>query len=193
MLKVRRLAGKAYLLHIYDRWTMKFLLNFQRNLTSLRFLMMKFTLKYFFHIFVCGSQICCFPRFFAFSVLYSISVIFHFFLLRKICHSTLTMYTVWIIFTFWPLKLHNVKSIHLKNNCTSGILKSTRMIWDIWKWDSDSSHCNPKWGRFDTPFSKLPNDARMASVYVRTCRRVRNIQKIATVGDFHVRMFEFQV
>ena len=44
------------------------------------------------------------------------------------------------------------------------------------------------WGNFDAPYLKLLNDARVASAcfYVRTCRRVRNSKKIATIRDFHL-------
>ena len=44
------------------------------------------------------------------------------------------------------------------------------------------------WGNFDAPYLKLLNDASMASAcfYVRTCRRVRNSKKIATIRDFHL-------
>ena len=44
------------------------------------------------------------------------------------------------------------------------------------------------WGNFDAPYLKLLNDASVASAcfYVRTCRRVRNSKKIATIRDFHL-------
>ena len=44
------------------------------------------------------------------------------------------------------------------------------------------------WGNFDAPDLKLLNDASVASAcfYVRTCRRVRNSKKIATIRDFHL-------
>ena len=44
------------------------------------------------------------------------------------------------------------------------------------------------WGNFDAPYLKLLNDASVASTcfYVRTCRRVRNSKKIATIRDFHL-------
>ena len=44
------------------------------------------------------------------------------------------------------------------------------------------------WGNFDAPYLKLLNDASVASAcfYVRTCRRVRNGKKIATIRDFHL-------
>ena len=44
------------------------------------------------------------------------------------------------------------------------------------------------WGNFDAPYLKLLNDASLASAcfYVRTCRRVRNSKKIATICDFHL-------
>ena len=44
------------------------------------------------------------------------------------------------------------------------------------------------WGNFDAPYLKLLNDASVASscFYVRTCRRVRNSKKIATIRDFHL-------
>ena len=44
------------------------------------------------------------------------------------------------------------------------------------------------WGKLDAPYLKMLNDASMASAcsYVRTCRRVRNSKKIATIRDFHL-------
>ena len=44
------------------------------------------------------------------------------------------------------------------------------------------------WGNFHAPYLKLLNDASVASAcfYVRTCRRVRNSKKIATIRDFHL-------
>ena len=44
------------------------------------------------------------------------------------------------------------------------------------------------WGNFDAPYLKLLNDASVASAcfYVRTCRRVKNSKKIATIRDFHL-------
>ena len=44
------------------------------------------------------------------------------------------------------------------------------------------------WGNFDAPYLKLLNDASVASAcfYVRTCRRVRNSKKLATIRNFHL-------
>ena len=44
------------------------------------------------------------------------------------------------------------------------------------------------WGNFDAPYLKLLNDTRVASAcfYVRTCRRVRNSKKTATIRNFHL-------
>ena len=49
-------------------------------------------------------------------------------------------------------------------------------------------HLITLWGNFDVPYLKLLNDASVASAcfYVRTCRRVRNSKKIATLRDFHL-------
>ena len=43
------------------------------------------------------------------------------------------------------------------------------------------------WGHFEAPYFKMLNDASVASAgsYVRTCRRIRNSKKIATIRDFH--------
>ena len=42
-------------------------------------------------------------------------------------------------------------------------------------------------GHFEAPYFKMLNDASVASAgsYVRTCRRIRNSKKIATIRDFH--------
>ena len=43
-------------------------------------------------------------------------------------------------------------------------------------------------GHFDAPNFKLSNGASVASMCsdVRTCQRIRNSQKLATIHDFHV-------
>ena len=43
------------------------------------------------------------------------------------------------------------------------------------------------WGHFEAPYFKMLNDASVASAgsYIRTCRRIRNSKKIATIRDFH--------
>ena len=80
---------------------------------------------------------------------------------------------------------------HLENNYIFGILASSWLIWLIWKWHSSTFNFWPLitlWGNFDAPYLKLLNDASVASAcfYVRTCRRVRNSKKIATIRDFHL-------
>ena len=44
------------------------------------------------------------------------------------------------------------------------------------------------WGYFNVPCLKLLSDASVASAcsYIRTCRRVRNSKKIATIRDFYL-------
>ena len=44
------------------------------------------------------------------------------------------------------------------------------------------------WDHFKAPYFKMLNDACMVSAgsYVRTCRRIRNRKKIATICDFHL-------
>ena len=96
-LKVQRSTGKAYLAH----WQIHHnLLHFRSNLTSLRLLMINFSLKYskiviFLDIFCFESQKRCFQRFSVYSVLYSISVIFPCFLY---CGKLATLY-YWYIFS----------------------------------------------------------------------------------------------
>ena len=80
---------------------------------------------------------------------------------------------------------------HLENNYIFGIVASSWLIWLIWKWHSSTFNFDPLitlWGNFDAPYLKLLNDANVASAcfYVRTCRRVRNSKKIATIRDFHL-------
>ena len=80
---------------------------------------------------------------------------------------------------------------HLENIYIFGILASSWLIWLIWKWHSSTFNFWPLitlWGNFDAPYLKLLNDASVASAcsYVRTCRRVRNSKKIATIRDFHL-------
>ena len=92
--------------------------------------------------------------------------------------------------TFKATELQKYVS-HLENNYIFGILASSWLIWLIWKWHSSTSNFEPLitlWGNFDAPYLKLLNNARVASAcfYVRTCRRVRNSKKIATIRDFHL-------
>ena len=82
---------------------------------------------------------------------------------------------------------------HLENNYIFGFLVSRWLIWLIWKWHSSTFNFWPPynitlWGNIDAPYLKLLNDASVASAYfyVRTCRRVRNSKKIATIRDFHL-------
>ena len=43
------------------------------------------------------------------------------------------------------------------------------------------------WGHFEAPYFKMLNDTSVASAgsFHRTCRRIRNSKKIATIRDFH--------
>ena len=94
----------------------------------------------------------------------------------------------------WPLKPHNFKSMyHISKIIT--FLESLRQAgWFDIIFESDIQALlilDPLinlWGNFDAPYLKLLNDASVASAcsYVRTCRRVRNSKKIATIRDFHL-------
>ena len=80
---------------------------------------------------------------------------------------------------------------HLENNY---ILESLRQAgwFDLFESDIQAllifDPLITLWGNFVAPYLKLLNDARVASAcfYVRTCRRVRNSKKIATIRDFHL-------
>ena len=93
----------------------------------------------------------------------------------------------------WPLKPHNFKSM-----CRiSKIITFLESLHQAGWFDLFESYIQALlifdplitlWGNFDAPYLKLLNDASVASAcfYVRTCRRVRNSQKIATIRDFHL-------
>ena len=93
----------------------------------------------------------------------------------------------------WPLKPHNFRTA----SCIWKIitfLKSLRQAgwFDLFESDIQAllifDPLITLWGNFDAPYLKLLNDASVASAcfYVRTCRRVRNSKKIATIRDFHL-------
>ena len=93
----------------------------------------------------------------------------------------------------WPLKPHNFKSMCRISKIIT-FLESLRQAGWFDLFESDIQELlifDPLitlWGNFDAPYLKLLNDASVASAcfYVRTCRRVRNSKKIATIRDFHL-------
>ena len=110
---------------------------------------------------------------------------------NRCCFIFSTLYNLNIY--LWPLKPHNFKSMcHISKIIT--FLESLRQAGWFALFESDIQALlifDPLitlWGNFDAPYLKLLNDASVASAcfYVRTCRRVRNSKKIATIRDFHV-------
>ena len=93
----------------------------------------------------------------------------------------------------WPLKPHNFKSMCRISKMIT-FLESLRQAGRFDLFESDIQALlifDPLitlWGNFHAPYLKLLNDASVASAcfYVRTCRRVRNSKKIATIRDFHL-------
>ena len=93
----------------------------------------------------------------------------------------------------WPLKPRNFKSMcHISKIIT--YLESLRQAgwFDLYESDIQAllifDPLITLWDNFDAPYLKLLNDASMASAcfYVRTCRKVTNSKKIATIRDFHL-------
>ena len=93
----------------------------------------------------------------------------------------------------WPLKPHNFKSMCRISKIIT-FLESLRQAgwYDLFESDIQAllifDPLITLWGNFDAPYLILLNDASVASAcfYVRTCRRVRNSKKIATIRDFHL-------
>ena len=93
----------------------------------------------------------------------------------------------------WPLKPHNFKSMCRISKIITFLESLRQAGWfDLFESDIQAllifDPLITLWGNFDAPYLKLLNDARVASAcfYVRTCRRVRNSKKIATIRDFHL-------
>ena len=93
----------------------------------------------------------------------------------------------------WPLKPHNFKSMCRISKIITFLESLRQAGWfDLFESDIQAllifdPHIT-LWGNFDALYLKLFNDASVASAcfYVRTCRRVRNSKKIATIRDFHL-------
>ena len=92
----------------------------------------------------------------------------------------------------WPLKPHNFKSMCRISKIITFLESLRQAGWfDLFESDIQAllifDPLITLWGNFDAPYLKLLNDASVASAcfYVRTCRRVRNSKKIATIRDFH--------
>ena len=93
----------------------------------------------------------------------------------------------------WPLKPHNFKSMCRISKIITFLESLRQAGWfDVFESDIQAllifDPLITLWGNFDAPYLKLLNDASVASAcfYVRTCRRVRNSKKIATIRDFHL-------
>ena len=93
----------------------------------------------------------------------------------------------------WPLKPHNFKSMCRISKIITFLESLGQAGWfDLFESDIQAllifDPLITLWGDFDAPYLKLLNDASVASAcfYVRTCRRVRNSKKIATIRDFHL-------
>ena len=93
----------------------------------------------------------------------------------------------------WPLKPHNFKSMCRISKIITFLESLRQAGWfDLFGSDIQAllifDPLITLWGNFDAPYLKLLNDASVASAcfYVRTCRRVRNSKKIATIRDFHL-------
>ena len=93
----------------------------------------------------------------------------------------------------WPLKPHNFKSMCRISKIITFLESLRQAGWfDFFESDIQAllifDPLITLWGNFDAPYLKLLNDASVASAcsYVRTCRRVRNSKKIATIRDFHL-------
>ena len=93
----------------------------------------------------------------------------------------------------WPLKPHNFKSMYRISKIITFLESLRQTGWfDLFESDIQAllifDPLITLWGNFDAPYLKLLNDASVASAcfYVRTCRRVRNSKKIATIRDFHL-------
>ena len=102
-----------------------------------------------------------------------------------------TLYS--LIFYLWPLKPHNFKSMCRISKIITFLESLRQAGWfDLFESDIQAllifDPLITLWGNFDAPYLKLLNDASVASAcfYVRTCRRVRNSKKIATIRDFHL-------
>ena len=92
-----------------------------------------------------------------------------------------------------PLKPHNFKSMCRISKIITFLESLRQADWfDLFESDIQAllifDPLITLWGNFDAPYLKLLNDASVASAcfYVRTCRRVRNSKKIATIRDFHL-------
>ena len=98
-----------------------------------------------------------------------------------------------VLLYLWPLKPHNFKSMCRISKIITFLESLRQAGWfDIFETDIQAllffDPLITLWGNFDAPYLKLLNDASVASAcfYVRTCRRVRNSKKIATIRDFHL-------
>ena len=103
-----------------------------------------------------------------------------------------------LLYFFNPVQFEYIKPHNFKSMCRISkiitFLESLRQAGWLDLFESDIQALlifDPLitlWGNFDAPYLKLLNDASVASAFfhVRTCRRVRNSKKIATIRDFHL-------
>ena len=152
---------------LYRIWQLTFIASYLGNLTFRRCKL------FFFWIPSVRRTICCHFHenlcYFIFSTLYNLNIY------------------------LWPLKPHNFKSM-CRISKINTFLESLRQAgwFDLFESDIQAllifDPLITLWGNFDAPYLKLLNDASVASAcfYVRTCRRVWNSKKIATIRDFHL-------
>ena len=93
----------------------------------------------------------------------------------------------------WPLKPHNFKSMCRISKIITFLESLRQAGWfDFFESDIQAllifDPLITLWGNFDAPYLKLLNDASVASAcfYARTCWRVRNSKKIATINILEV-------
>ena len=153
---------------LYRIWQLTFIASYLGNLTF-----PKVQTIFFFWIPSVRRTICCHFHenrcYFIFSTLYNLNIY------------------------LWPLKPHNFKSMCRISKIITFLESLRQAGWfDLFESDIQAllifDPLITLWGNFDAPYLKLLNDASVASAcfYVRTCRRVRNSKKIATIPDFHL-------
>ena len=152
---------------LYRIWQLTFIASYLGNLTFPK------VQTFFFWIPSVRRTICCHFHenrcYFIFSTLYNLNIY------------------------LWPLKPHNFKSMCRILKIITFLESLRQAGWfDLFESDIQAllifDPLITLWGNFDAPYLKLLNDASVASAcfYVRTCRRVRNSKKIATIRDFHL-------
>ena len=106
------------------------------------------------------------------------------------------------IFFFWILRGRRTICCHFQEHFLplkyyiSWILKPRQLIWYTLKQHSSTFIFWPPydpilmtlWGHFEKPYFRMLNDSSVASAgsSLRTCRRIKNSKKIASICDFHL-------